>query len=235
MEGFVVRNLLSREEVTDLMSLCNRDWERASSIDAKGTELSYDSSRITEMVGLNFHELGSIPSKIIKKANSIFNNKFYTNESISILKYDSRLGAKFDYHTDDINYKVYIDGNGNRITDPEEYFIINSRPRRKISITVALNNKCDYNGGDFKIQPDGEQNSFEYNAKNIDLNLGDAVLFDSRMYHGVTPVTEGIRYSAIIWLYHLEEFYDWWSTNDQIPSEGFDRFKRYYEKYDIPL
>jgi hypothetical protein len=236
MKSFIIRNFLSKEEIDDLMSNVNTEWRRASSINSKGDKLSYDTFRITEMISLNFHELGSIPAKIIKKSNELFNNKFYTNESISILKYDSRLKAKFDYHTDDINYTMHIDTRGRKISDPEDFFIVNSRPRRKVSITVALNDKSDYNGGDFKIQPDGDRPiRYESFSKNVDLNLGDAVIFDSRMYHGVTPVTEGIRYSAIIWLYDLEEFYDWWRENDQIPSEGFDRFKRYYEEYDIPL
>ena len=236
MKSFVIRNLLSREEIDHLFSNMNTDWTRASSITSDGNVISYDKARITEQIGLNFHNLGSIPAKIIKKSNELFKRKLYTNESISILKYDSKLKAKFDYHTDDINYTMYVDNRGKDISDPEEFYIVNSRPKRKVSVTVALNNKCDYNGGDFKIQPDGDRPvHHESIANNIDLNLGDAVIFDSRMYHGVTPVTSGIRYSAVIWLYDLEEFYDWWSTNDQIPSEGFDRFKRYYEEYDIPL
>jgi len=236
MKSFVIRNFLSKEEIDYLFSCSDTDWERATSIDSKGLEVSINKSRITEHVGLQFHKLGSIPAKIIKKANHLFNKKLYTNESISILKYDSRLKAKFDYHTDDINFTMHIDNRGRKISDPEDFFIINSRPRRKVSITVALNDKSDYNGGDFKIQPDGDRPiNYESVSKNVDLNLGDAVIFDSRMYHGVTPVTEGIRYSAIIWLYDLEEFYDWWRENDQIPTEGFDRFKRYYEEYDIPL
>lgn len=236
MKSFVIRNLLSREEVDHLCSSFNTDWERATAIESNGLDVTIDASRITEQVLLPFHKLGPIPAKIIKKANMLFNTKLYTNEYISILKYDSRLKAKFDYHTDDIDYTVHVDNRGRKISDPEDFFIVNSRPKRKVSITVALNNKSDYNGGDFKIQPDGDRkNHYESVSKYVDLNLGDAVIFDSRMYHGVTPVTEGIRYSTIIWLYDLEEFYDWWSENDQIPSEGYERFKRYYEKYDIPL
>ena len=235
MKSFVIRNLLSLEEIDFLMSRVHTDWIRASSVDSRGDHLSYDTSRITESIGLHSHELGSVYAKILKKSNKLFNNKFYTNESVSVLKYDSRLKAKFDYHTDDIQYSLHIDGKGNKIVDPEEYFILNSRPRRKISITVALNNKSDYNGGDFLIQPDGVSNRYESVANNIELNLGDAVIFNSQMFHGVTPVTQGIRYSAIIWLYDLEEFYDWWSAHDIAPSEGYDRFKRYYEEHNIPL
>ena len=236
MKSFIIKNLLSREEISDLFSLKDSGWARASALAEGGSTISYESARITEVSGKNYNCTGPIAAKVIKKANELFNKKFYTNESISILKYDSRLKAKFDYHMDDIDYTVYVDGHGNRITDPEQFYIFNSRPKRKVSITVALNNKSDYNGGDFKIQPDGDRPvHHESVANNVDLNLGDTVMFNSKMYHGVTPVTEGIRYSAIFWLYDLEEFYDWWSTNDQVPSEGFDRFKRYYEEYDIPL
>jgi len=235
MKSFVIRNLLSHEEVHDLMKLKNPDWDRASSV-GSGSGPSYDGARITEIAGFNYLAGHSIYAKIIKKTNELFNNKFYTNESINILKYDSRLKAKFDWHKDTLDFIVH---DGNPDVDPEKFFLRNTLPNRKVSITIALNDHSSYNGGIFKLQRDDDinyENAWgEANARIIDLNTGDAVLFESDMYHQVTPVTDGIRYSAIIWLYYLEEFYEYWSSNDLEPEEGFDRFKRYYEEYDIPL
>lgn len=217
------------------MKLKSPDWDRASSV-GSGSGPSYDGARITEIAGFHYLSGHSIFAKILKRANSLYNNKFYSNESINILKYDSRLKAKFDWHKDTLDFIVH---DGNPDVDPEKFFLRNTLPNRKVSITVALNDHSSYNGGVFKLQDNEkrtENNEWgEADAKIIDLNTGDAVFFESDMYHGVTPVTEGIRYSAIIWLYYLDEFYEWWASNDLEPEEGFDRLKRYYEKYDISL
>ena len=232
MKSFVIRNLLSNEEVLDLMALKGDKWERASSI-GENSEPTYDGARITESSGIHYISTQSIGAKIIKKANELFDTKLYINESISILKYDERLRAKFDWHKDVIDYTTFWNAEGKLITDPESFYKRNSMPGRKVSITVAMNDRSSYNGGTFKIQSD--DSTHERNSRVVDLNTGDAVLFDSNMYHGVEPVTRGIRYSAIFWLYDLEKLYEHWDDIEVEPSEGFDQFKRYYEKFDIPL
>lgn len=229
MKSFVIRNLLSNEEVNDLIKLKQPEWDRAGSV-GKNKTAEYDTYRITEVSPINYIFAHSIYAKILKKANILFNKKFYSSEAISILKYDARLKAKFDWHKDTLDFIVH-----DTLNDPEKFFLRNSQPRRKVSITVALNDHSSYNGGVFKLQADDDKLHHEDSARVVDLNTGDAVMFDSGMYHGVTPVTEGIRYSAIIWLYYLDEFYEHWSNNGIEPSEGFDKFKRYYEEYDIPL
>jgi len=232
MKSFVIRNLLSREEVFDLIALKDDRWMRASSISEKRMP-TITGARITEASPINYLQTHTIGAKVIRKANELFNNKYYCNEAISILKYDAKIKAKFDWHKDTIDYTVFADHKGDRVTDPEKFYLMNRRPTRDVSITIALNNRSDYNGGIFKLQCD--ESDLESEAKIIDLNIGDAVLFDSKMKHGVTPVTGGIRYSAIFWLYELEKYYECWDDTETEPAEGWDRFKRYYEEHNLPL
>jgi len=233
MKNFVIKNLLSNEEVNDILHFDYRhNWYRATSIDQLGKGMQIEGPRITEQKNFSYFECPSF-HKILKKSNELFKKKLYTSESLSLLKYDSRLKAKFDWHKDTLNYYIDVDQQNKFIKDPEQLYIRNTRPKRNVSISVALNDVSEYNGGTLILDEAGDEN--EKNASVIRLNKGYAVLFDSDMYHGVHPVTEGTRYALIIWLYDLEQFYEWWEFNDEIPSEGWDRFKGYYEKHDIPL
>ena len=66
---------------------------------------------------------------------------------------------------------------------------------RKLSMTVQLSDSKDYEGGEFhfyngiddpEIPPIQEQ--------------GSILVFDSRMWHKVTPITKGVRYSLVSWI-----------------------------------
>jgi len=72
---------------------------------------------------------------------------------------------------------------------------------RKLSVTVSLSDPKDYNGGelefDFRnMNPDKEHN--RQICKEI-LPKGSIVVFPSHVWHRITPVTKGIRYSLVIW------------------------------------
>ena len=62
------------------------------------------------------------------------------------------------------------------------------RDGNKFTINILLNN--DFKGGQFLIK----------NRYPIDLNVGDAVVFDTETFHGVRPVTSGVRYALNIGL-----------------------------------
>ena len=62
-------------------------------------------------------------------------------------------------------------------------------------MTVQLSDSKDYEGGEFQF----------YNG-NGDPEIppiqeqGSVLVFDSRMYHRVTPITKGVRYSLVSWI-----------------------------------
>ena len=67
---------------------------------------------------------------------------------------------------------------------------------RKISITVQLSDPADYVGGDFKFTKDLE---FADGAQEIVRKKGTIIAFPSFLYHQITPITEGVRYSLVGW------------------------------------
>ena len=68
---------------------------------------------------------------------------------------------------------------------------------RKLSITVQLSDENDYEGGDLIFYNSSDNNK-------APRGKGSVIVFDSRLYHEVTPVTKGVRYSLVKW-YHGDE------------------------------
>jgi len=75
---------------------------------------------------------------------------------------------------------------------------------RKLSVTISLNNPNEYEGGnlefDYRNHLDWEKNkkkAFE-TCEQI-RPMGSIIVFPSFVWHRVTPVTKGTRYSLVIW------------------------------------
>jgi PKHD-type hydroxylase len=71
--------------------------------------------------------------------------------------------------------------------------------RRKISVSVLLNDPSEYDGGDFEISI-GAHNKICSRAK------GGVILFPSYALHRVTPITRGTRYSLVAWIVGAQPF-----------------------------
>ncbi len=65
---------------------------------------------------------------------------------------------------------------------------------RKVSITVQLSDTDDYKGGDLEIWKGGDSADIAPRGR------GNVVIFPSYMMHRVTPVTQGVRRSFVLWL-----------------------------------
>lgn len=63
---------------------------------------------------------------------------------------------------------------------------------RKLTVSVQLSSPNLYQGGELELNPDGH-------AITADKSIGTAVLFPAYMLHRVAPVTDGVRYSLVIW------------------------------------
>ena len=74
--------------------------------------------------------------------------------------------------------------------------------RRTVSFSVLLSDPADFAGGDLIGYGVHHTPGFERLGKVLRLGQGDAVFFESRMLHEVTPVTSGVRLSAIGHLGH---------------------------------
>jgi PKHD-type hydroxylase len=65
--------------------------------------------------------------------------------------------------------------------------------QRKLSIVLALSDKTDYEGGEFKLMPHGvNPNIFKFSK-------GDLIAFPSWVPHKVEPVTSGKRITLVAW------------------------------------
>ena len=70
---------------------------------------------------------------------------------------------------------------------------------RKISSVLALNSNDEYEGGVLQIALD-EFHTPKRVIEKVDLSTtGSLVVFPSYLWHRVTPVTKGIRYSLVMW------------------------------------
>jgi len=72
--------------------------------------------------------------------------------------------------------------------------------KRKVSMSVLLNNASDFEGGNFEISlfPNGRNT---LGTPLSDLNeAGDLAIFDSALCHRVAPVTKGLRKSLVAWI-----------------------------------
>lgn len=66
---------------------------------------------------------------------------------------------------------------------------------RKLSVTVQLSSPDDYEGGEFQFwSGNGDPEVPPIQSQ------GSILVFDSRMWHQVTPVTRGVRYSLVSWI-----------------------------------
>jgi len=67
---------------------------------------------------------------------------------------------------------------------------------RKLSVSINLSDPNDYDGGDLMLKQNGSN-------KNLTINeikpQGSIVVFPSYVWHKVTPVTKGTRYSLVLW------------------------------------
>tara|TARA_B100001564_G_C20469243_1_gene591844 strand:- start:40 stop:669 length:630 start_codon:yes stop_codon:yes gene_type:complete len=74
---------------------------------------------------------------------------------------------------------------------------------RKLSMTVSLSDPKDYKGGDlqfdFRNDKDYEFAKKEYHICEEIIPKGSVIIFPSFLWHRVTPVTKGTRYSLVNW------------------------------------
>tara|TARA_S200002703_G_scaffold143866_1_gene137148 strand:- start:1333 stop:1947 length:615 start_codon:yes stop_codon:yes gene_type:complete len=70
---------------------------------------------------------------------------------------------------------------------------------RKLSVTCSLSDAKDYKGGELEFS---QRNNLEKDVSTTCTQIlprGSIVVFPSFVWHRVKPVTEGIRYSLVIW------------------------------------
>ena len=97
--------------------------------------------------------------------------------------------------------------------DVNESAIVPNGEQRKLSLTFALTDPDEYEGGELQffngersmediLLSDGEGNFRTIKGEQVPEEIraqGSVIVFDSRDWHRVTPVTKGTRYSIVCW------------------------------------
>ena len=69
---------------------------------------------------------------------------------------------------------------------------LDQEEKRRISLSIELSERSDYDGGDLEVVPD-------WVGRPRTLPRGSAQIFPSRALHHVTPVTRGRRWALVAW------------------------------------
>lgn len=117
--------------------------------------------------------------------NNYWNYDYDAIEDLQFTKYEGSKKQHYDWHADQrsLPYDKNVD-------------MLLRGKIRKISFSVLLNE--DYDGGNFEFET-GLPHEKERNTI-LTPSTGCAIVFPSFMYHRVTPVTKGVRYSLVGWI-----------------------------------
>ena len=76
---------------------------------------------------------------------------------------------------------------------------INLKKIRKLSLVACLSNPKEFKGGDFEFQFRNNNDPTIITPAPELRNKGTIVVFPSFLYHRVTPLIKGTRYSLVMW------------------------------------
>ena len=201
---YIFPRAVPRKECKRLLKYCikNTKFEVASVInkgytDSDSKEMIDDSSRIDPKVRKT--DVGFITDKdnrvnavawyYLREANKIqFNYKLEYFQPVQFARY--RDGGHYGWHQDASGSNPHGEG-------------------RKLSLTFCLTDPRTYEGGDLEFyNGDRPMEDFELPSGTKVLSSqiyqdirdqGSVIVFDSRDFHRVTPVTKGTRYSVVCW------------------------------------
>tara|TARA_R100001129_G_scaffold184244_1_gene168678 strand:+ start:97 stop:735 length:639 start_codon:yes stop_codon:yes gene_type:complete len=149
--------------------------------------------RNSKLVWLNDPWVYRYIMPFVHKANKNANWNFQIDcqEQCQFTKYGQ--GQFYDWHCDSFE-EPYGEDNNKKMDDAFRGKI------RKLSVTVSLSDPNSYRGGEleFAYSSSPEIRPTIQECKQV-LPKGSVVVFPSFIYHRVKPVTDGTRYSLVIW------------------------------------
>ena len=168
------RKFIRKEEADNYLSQGKAlHWKKATTVD---TSDKYQSKRVVEDVSV----LNYFPELIRKVYDTVApinarTNKFDIDsiKEMNMLKYG--VGGKYDWHQDVI-YR-----------HPKE---------RKFTFIIQLSDSTEYEGGDLEFF----ENNLGHDPDEC-REKGSMIVFSSFLYHRITPLTKGNRYSIVGWVF----------------------------------
>ena len=184
---------VSKKECEKFLEYCikNTNFREASMLNIGKTDVDADNFgrvdpriRKTDIAfvtpdGNEDNSVNEIAWHFLTLANEIkFNYKFDIFQLVQFARY--RDGGHYGWHQDINESGINPQGES-----------------RKLSLTFSLSDPKTYEGGHLEFYR-GERPMEEQVIEDI-RDQGSVVVFDSRDYHRVTPVTQGTRYSIVCW------------------------------------
>ena len=169
---FLYESVLSKDFCDYVLN--SVDWNYAEAGLVATNEHAIPEKRITDLIWLGPNTpAGCVAQTYIAESNvrAEWNFVLSTLENVQISKYAAESGGHYAWH---------IDG-----TEPKDGM------QRKLSVSILLNDPSEFEGGELQIKG--------IDSNNILTKRGSIVVFPSFIEHRVTPVTKGVRYSAVTW------------------------------------
>ena len=190
---YVFPRAISKKECEKLLDYCIKNTElKEASVLNKGQSDADDvrigrtdpSIRITDIAfvepdGNEDNKVNEVAWDFLNEANTRqFNYEIESYQLVQFARY--RDGGHYGWHRD-VNESA-ISPNGEM---------------RKLSLTLCLTDPKEYEGGELQFF-NGERPEEQRIINDIQ-DQGSVIVFDSRDWHRVTPVTKGTRYSLVCW------------------------------------
>ena len=196
MAFYIFPKAISKKECNKYLKYClqNSNFEDASTIVSGFSDTAEKTDDVKKRQKFN-SEMRKTDVSFITDRNNLMNelvwgflreaNKQFFNynldyfQAIQFARYQN--GAHYDWHQD-----------ATTVSDQQEH--------RKLSLTMSLTDHTTYDGGYLEFYNGNKP--LEHDEHNVSEDVktqGSVIVFDSRDWHRVTPVTKGVRYSIVCW------------------------------------
>ena len=122
----------------------------------------------------------------VANENAKWNFHWDWAESCQFTKYG--VGQYYGWHCDTLN-KPYDETGGKNLVGKI----------RKLSMTINLTETNEYEGGNLEFDLSNPDNKNNIISAEEARSQGSVIIFPSHLWHRVTPVTKGVRYSLVVW------------------------------------
>ena len=176
---------LSPDQCQQLIDLGKDKWKTSETVGSRYFNKSTKGIRECSVFWIRDQKVNNLIWPYMESANkgAGFNYDITALEDIQLTRYGKK--GFSDWH---------MDGVGSHHTT---YNIPNNKflhgKTRKLSMVILLNS--DFEGGHFKIYSSNPKEKIEQ----PNMSAGSIIVFPSFLFHKVTPVTKGTRYSLVSW------------------------------------
>lgn len=176
-------NAFSENECNHIIKLGNNTKLELGNIDGSNKDKKVRDSHVGWLYDKWIYDRLSAHLNLANK-NAEWNFNISAMEVVQFTKYGKQ--QHYDWHTD-ADEKII------KHEDPN----LNNK-YRKISMSLLLNDPKEYKGGELHFQILKKDKKLLMKNKNF-YKKGTLVVFPSFVWHKVTPVTKGCRYSLVCW------------------------------------